>query len=181
MEAQALFDRISALVPDGIAAPLSSENTKDPFFKVKPERWLEVARALRDTPELAFDFMNVITGVDWIKQNILQVVYHLYSYTHKHAAVVKIDLDRANPQVPSVAGIWSTADWQEREQYDLLGIQFTGHPDLRRLLMPDDWVGHPMRKDYKEATHYREMPTTRPSVLDLLGVWDKAHVEGAKK
>jgi NADH-quinone oxidoreductase subunit C len=182
MEAQHIFERVQQLCPDAIAAPLSSENTKDPFFKVKPEKWLQVAQVLRDTPDLGFDFCNNITAVDWIKQNIMQVVYHLWSYRHRHAAVIKIDLDRAKPQVPSVESIWKAANWNEREQYDLFGVEFIGHPELKRILMPDDWVGHPMRKDYKEATDYRGMPTTRPSPLDLLNVYDKAHtkVDGVK-
>ncbi len=182
MEAQQIFEAVQQRCGDAIAAPLSTADTKDPYFKVKPDRWLDVARVMRDTPELAFDFLNVVTAVDWIKQNIIQVVYHLYSYRQKHSIVVKVDCDRAKPQVQSVVPIWSTADWQEREQYDLLGVEFLGHPDLRRLLLPDDWVGHPMRKDYKEAAEYRGMPTTRPSVLDLLGVYDKAHakVDGVK-
>jgi NADH-quinone oxidoreductase subunit C len=182
MEAQKIFELVSARHADAIAAPLSSENTKDPFFKVKAADWPRVAQFLRDEPELAFDFLNNVTAVDWIKQNILQVVYHLFSYRLHHSIVVKIDLDRAKPQVPSVSHIWNAANWNEREQYDLLGVEFLGHPELKRILLPDDWVGHPMRKDYKEATHYREMPTTRPSPLDLLGTYDKAHakVEGVK-
>jgi NADH-quinone oxidoreductase subunit C len=180
MEAQQIFDAVNQRHAEAIAAPLSSENTKDPYFKVKPEHWLAVAQFLRDTPELGFDYLNCVTAVDWIKQNVLQVVYHLYSYRHHHSIVVKVDADRAKPLVPSVVPVWSTANWQEREQYDLLGVEFTGHPDLRRLLMPDDWAGHPMRKDYKEATHYRDMPTSRPSVLDLLGAYDKAQAAAAK-
>jgi NADH-quinone oxidoreductase subunit C len=182
MEAQHIVERVQQLVPDSIAAPLSSENTKDPFFKVKPDKWLDVARALRDTSDLAFDFCNNITAVDWIKQNILQVVFHLWSYRHRHQIVIKIDLDRAKPQLPSVESVWKAANWNEREQYDLFGVEFLGHPELKRILLPDDWVGHPMRKDYKEATEYRGMPTTRPSVMDLLNVYDKAHVkvEGIK-
>src|SRR5262249_38132160 len=111
MEAQHTFERVQNLCPDAIAAPLSSENTKDPFFKIKPDRWLEVARVLKNTPDLGFDFCNNITAVDWIKQNILQVVYHLWSYRHRHGIVIKIDLDRQKPQVPSVESVWKAANW----------------------------------------------------------------------
>lgn len=176
LDAKAIFDLLAGKHGDAVA-DLTVDAVKDPFFKVKPASWLDVARTLRDTPELGFDFLNVVTAVDWIKQNLIQVVYHLYSYRHRHSIVAKIDLPRDKPQVASVASIWRTANWQEREQYDLLGVEFTGHPELRRLLMPDDWVGHPMRKDYKEAADYRGMPTTRPSPLDLLLAFDKAHAE----
>jgi len=176
MEAQKIFELMAQKCGDAVFG-FTAEGTKDPYFKVKPERWLEVARLLRDTPELDFDFLNVLTGVDWIKQNVMQVVYHFYSYRHKHQCVVKIDLDRAKPQVASVESIWKAANWNEREQYDLLGIEFLGHPDLRRILMPDDWVGHPVRKDYKEAAEYRGMPTTRPSPMYLLAAYDKANVK----
>jgi NADH-quinone oxidoreductase subunit C len=76
-----------------------------------------------------------------------------------------------------VAGVWKAADWNEREQFDLFGVEFIGHPDLRRIMLPDDWPGHPMRKDYKEAEAYRGMPTTRPNTLELLPIYDKAPPE----
>jgi NADH-quinone oxidoreductase subunit C len=130
---------------------------------------------LRDDPALRFDFLQNLTAVDWIKRDTIEVVYHLFSYPHRHAIAVKVDLPRAAPRVPSVASVWPTADWMEREQFDLLGVVFLNHPDLRRLLMPDDWVGHPMRKDYHEPRSYRGMPTSRPSPLDLLSGYDRAH------
>ena len=76
--------------------------------------------------------------------------------------MLKVSVPRDRPRLPSAAGLWKNADWLEREQFDLLGVVFDGHPDLRRLLLPDDWVGHPMRKDYREAAEYRGMPTTPP-------------------
>jgi NADH-quinone oxidoreductase subunit C len=155
----------------------TDQNTKDPYFKVKPERWLDVAKLLRDDPELRFDFLQNVTAVDWIKQSQVQVVYHLYSYPKKHSCVVKADLPRDKPQISSVAGLWKAADWNEREQYDLFGVEFLAHPDLRRIMLPDDWPGHPMRKDYKEAESYRGMPTTRPNTLELLPMYDKAPPE----
>src|SRR5262249_5825574 len=148
--------------------------TKDPFFKVKPDDWLEVARALRDDPALKLDFLQNVTAVDWIKLGRLDVVYHLWSYPLGHGCVVKVEVPRDKPRLPSVVEMWKAADWNEREQFDLLGVEFSGHPDLRRILMPDDWPGHPMRKDYKEAEAYRGMSTSRPSVLELLPAFDKA-------
>jgi len=149
MDAKAIYDLVAGRVGDAVSdLTTDAAVTKDAFFKVKPDRWLEVARLLRDTPELAFDFLNCVTAVDYIKENKIQVVYHLYSYPHRHETVVKVDLDRAKPQVPSVESIWKAADWQEREQFDLFGVEFLGHPDLRRILMPDEFTAFPLRKDY---------------------------------
>jgi NADH-quinone oxidoreductase subunit C len=131
-------------------------------------------RFVRDEPDLRFDFLQNLTAIDWIKQDQMQSVYHLYSYPHRHELCVKVDLPREAPRVPSVAGVWRNADWLEREQFDLLGIVYEGHPDLRRLLMPDDWIGHPMRKDYREAAEYRGMATTRTSPIEMLLSYDRS-------
>jgi NADH-quinone oxidoreductase subunit C len=180
MDAQELFTHLSAKVGDAVY-DFTTAGTKDPFFKVKADRWLEVAQVLKDDPHLALDFCDNITAVDWLKQGRIDVVYHFYSYAKKHQCVVKIELTRDKPQVASVANLWRAADWNEREQFDLLGVEFLGHPDLRRIMMPDDWVGHPLRKDYKEQESYRGMSTTRPSVLELLPMYDKASPEDKAK
>ncbi len=180
MDAQAIFDALAARFGDavsGFTPAVAKDGPRDPFFKVKPDRLVEVLAALRDDPALRFDFLQNLTAVDWLKSGVLQVVYHLFSYAHRHELAVKVDLPRDRARVASVAGLWKNADWLEREQFDLLGVVFEGHPDLRRLLMPDDWVGHPMRKDYREAAEYRGMPTSRPSALDLLVSYDK-HEKG---
>lgn len=187
MDPKAIFDLVASKVGDAVydykPAIVGNDKTfkgfanRDNEFKVKPERLLETMKVLRTEPDLDMDFLMCLTGVDYIKEKILQSVYHLFSYRHKHTICVKADLPRDRPHVASVYSIWKTADWHEREQYDLLGIVFEGHPDLRRLLMPDDWIGHPMRKDYKEAEMYRDMPTSRYSPLEMLSVYDKAHVQ----
>ena len=87
-----------------------------------------------------------LSGADY--KDRFEVVYHLYSMENKHKITLKATVDRNNPEIDSVAGIWATADWHERECYDLVGIKFIGHPDRRRILMPEDWEGHPLRKDY---------------------------------
>lgn len=176
MDAQSIFNHLAAKVGDAVY-DFTTAGTKDPFFKVKADRWLEVARVLRDDPELRFDFCNDITGVDWLKQGRIDVVYHLWSYPKAHGIVVKAELPRDKPQIASVVSLWKAADWNEREQYDLMGIEFLGHPDLRRIMLPDDWVGHPLRKDYKEQDAYRGMSTTRPNTLELLPMYDKAPPE----
>lgn len=180
MDSRAIFDLVAARFGEAVfeftdAVDTSAkEGPRDPFFKVRPEAARAVLAFLRDEPALRFDFLQNLTAVDWAGQQRLQVVYHLFSYPHRHEAVVKLDLPREAPRAASVAGLWKNADWLEREQFDLLGVVFEGHPDLRRLLMPDDWVGHPMRKDYREPREYRGMPTSRPSPLELLLSYDKS-------
>jgi NADH-quinone oxidoreductase subunit C len=173
MDPKQIFDHLTAKLGDAVSA-FTTDGTKDPYFKVAADKWLEVAKTLRDDPELDFDFLNNVTAVDWLKQGRIDVVYHLWSYGKKHGCVVKVELPRDKPRVPSVAPLWKAADWNEREQFDLFGVEFLGHPDLRRIMLPDDWPGHPMRKDYKEAESYRGMPTTRPNTLELLPMYDKA-------
>ncbi len=173
MDARGIFEIVAGRFGDAVG-DFTAEGTRDPFFRVRAARWHEVALALRDDPETRLDFLQNLTAVDWIKQEQIEVVYHLWSYARRHGCVVKVALPRAQPEVPSVADVWPAAEWSEREQFDLVGVAFIGHPDLRRILMPDDWPGHPMRKDYVEATSYRGMPTTRANTLELLPIWDKA-------
>ena len=176
MDAKEIFEHLAAKVGDAVSA-FTTDGTKDPYFKVPADKWLDVAKVMKSDPALAFDFLNNVTAVDWLKQNRIDVVYHLWSYSKKHGAVVKVELPRDKPRVPSVYSVWKAADWNEREQFDLFGVEFLGHPDLRRIMLPDDWPGHPMRKDYKEAEAYRGMPTTRPNTLELLPMYDKAPPE----
>jgi len=144
----------------------------DPWIEVAPEALPEICRYLRDDKELRFNYLNCISGVDYFEGDPkkaakvdwkphTEVVYHLWSLVHKHSIVLKVILPRWKddvpgqlPEVPSVASIWSTADWHEREVYDLSGIRFTGHPNLVRILCPEDWVGHPLRKDYEMPLEY---------------------------
>ena len=117
---------------------------------VAPEQLLDVAQTLRD--ELGFNFLSSVTGVDLIDENKLEAVYHTYSISDGGGALVfKVQVDRDNPVIPSLTPLWPAAEFQEREAYDLLGIQFDGHPDLRRILTWDGFDGHPLRKDWKEA------------------------------
>jgi NADH-quinone oxidoreductase subunit C len=125
----------------------------------------EVCRFLKTDPALAFDCLSNLSGVDYPKRNVIQVVYHLFSYRHRHWCVLKVDADRDAPVVPTVSHLWSHANWQEREVFDLLGVSFEGHPDLRRILMPEDWPGHPLRKDFVEPEEYHGIVTSRESLL----------------
>lgn len=155
--------------------PLSDAKA-DPFCVVKADRLLEACRFLETTPGLELDFCEDLTAVDWPKRNVIEVVYHLFSYRHRHGIVLKVEADRANPSVPSVEGVWKAANWMEREVYDLFGVVFPGHPDLRRVLLPDDWEGHPLRKDYQEGEGYHGVPNVRENPLVELRRLDQLRI-----
>jgi NADH-quinone oxidoreductase subunit C len=116
---------------------------------VPVDKLLDVARHLRDAPDARFDFCSDVTATDWPPrgEGRFDVVYSLYSIRHRHRIRVKVKASELQA-VPSVTGIWPAANWLEREVYDMFGVNFTGHPDRRRILMPDDWQGFPQRKDY---------------------------------
>ncbi|MGY3270406.1 NADH-quinone oxidoreductase subunit C [Bacillus sp. TE9106W] len=118
-----------------------------PTLVVETSKYYEVMELLRFHEGLAFDYMSELHATDFVTH--MEVYVHLFSYGKKQSVAVKVKLDREAPQVESVTALWKGADWPEREAYDLLGIVFKGHPNLSRILMPDDWVGHPLRKDYE--------------------------------
>ena len=141
------------------------DQAKDPSIAVVAASIPDVGLFLRDEPELRFDALMNQTGVDYKAKGLIQLVYHLYSYTHRHTIVLKADVPRDAPVAPSVERVWRAAEWLEREIYDLLGVSFEGHPDLRRLLMPEDWIGYPLRKDFVEPEDYHGISTRRESLL----------------
>lgn len=114
--------------------------------------WLQVAKSLRNNTEAPFDYMFCLTCVDWKTKQTM--VYHLSATTTRDTIVVKVDLDRNNPEIESVANIWRTADFHEREVFEMFGVQFLNHPDLRLLILPDDWIGrNPLRKDFEDPVN----------------------------
>lgn len=148
--------------PEGLVLQRLREQFGDALMEVKvwrnettvvlrTEDLVRVCRFLRDEPDLAFDFLSDLTGVDRLKlpgnSPRFEVVYHLHSLQYKRRLRLKVRVDESET-VPTLTGVWETANWHEREVYDLFGVPFQGHPDLRRILMPDDWEGHPLRKDY---------------------------------
>ena len=163
MTVNEIHDRLKAEFGDDVG-PLS-EPKIDPFAVVKTERIADVALFLKRTPGLELDHCNDVTGLDWPKRNVIEVVYHLFSYGHRHGIVLKVEADRAKPVVPSVCGVWKAANWLERECFDMFGVVFTGHPDLRRVLLPDDWQGWPLRKDYQESGGYHSISNVRENPL----------------
>ena len=132
---------------------------------MQPAGIADACQYLKHDPDLAFDALGNLSGVDYPKENAIQVVYHLYSYRHRHSIVLKVNANRDGPVVQSVTRVWRAANWLEREVFDLLGVEFDGHPDLRRLLMPEDWPGHPLRKDFVEPEEYHGIRTSRESLL----------------
>lgn len=146
---------LQAEFPEGTIIS-SNHDVAQPFIVVKTDKITAVATFLRDDPRLYFDFLNCLSGVDsGPAEGKLSVVYHMMSIPHGHRLVLKVVIEREMPEpVPSLANIWLTANWHEREAYDLVGIPFSGHPDLRRILMPNDWNGHPLRKDYVDPDSY---------------------------
>ncbi len=129
----------------------------DPTCVVAAAAVAEVGLFLRDEPDLAFDSLMCLSGVDYGVK--LGVVYNLHSLTHRHRFCLKVLVEReGEPRVASVAAVWPTADWHEREAYDMVGIVFDGHPDPRRILLPDDWEGFPLRKDYKFPRQWHDIP-----------------------
>ncbi len=127
-----------------------------PFSVVDPAEILSVCQFIRYDDRLAMDHLECLAGVDY--KDRVEVVYVLYSMKHRHRYTLKCRLSREGPRLSTVESVWGVANWHEREAYDMIGVVFEGHSDLRRILLPDDWEGHPLRKDYKFPTSYREMP-----------------------
>ena len=149
-----VYERIKAQFPDGVVSVV--ECPGDPFCVLKKEALLPVCRWLKSDPEMQFDLLACVSGTDDTKD--LWVVYHLYSIPKNQKAVLKVNVGRQEPAVETVSEIWKTADWHERETYDMYGIRFDNHPDLRRILLPEDWPGYPLRKDYEFPDEYQGIP-----------------------
>ncbi|MFO1006344.1 MAG: NADH-quinone oxidoreductase subunit C [Planctomycetaceae bacterium] len=164
---QRLVDRFGAEKITGL-----NDKAIDPWIEVAPAAIAEVGAFLKSDPDLAFDSLNNLTAVDYLEtdaklaakfpyQPHIEIVYHLFSFTRKHRTVIKAKFPRwmndqvgQLPELPTVSHIWAIADWHEREAYDMMGVQFLGHPNLVRILCPDDWEGYPLRKDYQFPEEY---------------------------
>lgn len=165
---------IVELLESQLSGKIQEKNLEaiDPFVVVAAEDLTEVCRFLREDDRLKFEILNCISGVDYLEPDQkkapkagfdphTEVVYHLSSFTRQHRFVVKVilprwkdDVEGELPEVPSVTSIWPAANWHEREVYDLSGIWFVGHPELTRILLSEDWEGHPLRKDYEFPLEY---------------------------
>ncbi len=138
----------------GEAVITSAADGLHPHVQVATDQLVEICNFLKIDPELYLDLLRCISAVDWPAKNCMELSYDLISTRFAHAFAIKVSLDRADPKVESVSGIWPTANWHEREAHDLMGIKFNNHPDLRRILMPEDWSGYPLRKDYQDPVEY---------------------------
>jgi NADH-quinone oxidoreductase subunit C len=155
-------------------AIIGEDNFRDQqSFYMKPEALFEICEALLDDIELDIRFLSDITSVDWYgddeeKNGRFEVVYNLYSLKHKYRIFLKARLPGDNPVIDSLTSLWQSANWLEREVYDMMGIRFTGHPDLTRILTPDDFEGHPLRRDFPltwEQPHFSWNMDDPPEVI----------------
>ncbi len=167
-------EQILALLKDKFGDSITGSNLQaiDPWIEIAPSAIVEVGNFIKKDPCLLMDHLNNLTGVDYFEpdaakqknfghQPHVEIVYHLSSYTHKHNITLKVILPRWQgdvagqlPEMPTVSSVWGIANWHERECYDLVGVNFIGHPNLTRILCCDDWVGHPLRKDYEFPLEY---------------------------
>jgi len=170
---------VQAKVPGAVVEVV--ETGRHPFLRITAEHLVAACLVLRDDPELALDCCHLVSAVDWLGKTpadgpgSIEVVYHLVSYAKKTSAayrrsavkndgfvVLRVRVPRDKPEVPSVMGVWVGADWHEREMWDLMGVKFTDRPLLRRILLPEDWPGHPLRKDWAYPVEYHGIPIIPP-------------------
>ena len=149
---------LSIISPLCQTPPVADESCTPKAIKISSGDLLVVMDALYKSPATYFDMLSCVTGVDnGVDTGTMEVAYNLYSIPFNYHLMIKVVLPREKPEVESVSMIWKTANWQEREIFDMYGIHFKNHPDLRRILMPADWEGHPLRKDYKQQEYYRDI------------------------
>ena len=171
--------KVAARFPGAVVEQVLSG--RHPYLRIAGDRIVDVCTLLRDDPDLQMDCLHLLSGVDWPAKTpaegpgSIDVVYHVVSYAKRPDAAyrkavpkndafvaLKVRVPRDVPEVPSVMGVWAGADWHERETYDLLGVRFTGRPPLRRILLPEDWPGHPLRKDWDYPVEYHGIPIIPP-------------------
>jgi len=146
------FEEIKKMIEEKFPDDID-EGSEDSYIYLKPDNWLNIAKWLFSDASLLFNSLQCQMGID-MGEEILESRYNLHSMQHDHYLEVRIRVTRANAKIPSVEQIWRIADWFERETYDMLGIEYLGHRDLRRILLPSDWEGWPLRKDYQEPDTY---------------------------
>ncbi len=137
--------------PDSV---VENDELGDHQVELKGENWADIAKFLKENPSLYMDQLECISGVDLGEEKPLQSRYNLHSMEHRHKIEVVITLSKDNPSVPSIEQVWGIGDWFERETYDMYGIVYEGHRDLRRILLPEDWEGWPLRKNYETPESY---------------------------
>jgi NADH-quinone oxidoreductase subunit C len=156
MAALAIANLLQERFPGKVIAAFAED--KHPRIHINAGDWRIIAEFLLKEPSLKMDWLANLSGIDYAADEMMCVVYDLWSMEHRHQFAVKVFAPRDGASIPSVCDLWPAANWHEREAFDLLGIGFPGHPDLRRILCADDWVGFPLRKDYVFPREYHGIP-----------------------
>ncbi len=153
MEPKEIHSKLRGKFSEAILDFKEVSATSDPYVEAAPEKIYQILEYLKNDTDLYFDNLICVSGVDYPDR--MEVVYHLFSYRHLHKLTLKTSLkDKEHAELHSACDLWRAANWLEREVYDLFGIKFKEHPDLRRILLPDDWEGYPLRKDYKHQEYW---------------------------
>ena len=150
------FDAIVKILDSKAAGKYSIIEGKEAIL-VSPDNWIETSMLLKNDSEFDFNYLMCLSSYDKGNDKTYGVAYNLFSITKHHYLEVRVEIEDGMP-IPSVVSLWQTANWHEREAYDMMGIKFYGHPDLKRILLPEDWEGFPLRKDYKVADYYHGVP-----------------------
>ena len=153
------FDDIVKIIESKAVGQSSRIEGKE-AVNVSPDNWVEISILLKNESDLDFDYLMCISSYDKGDGKIYGVAYNLFSTIKKHYLEVRVETEDGK-SIPSVVSLWKTANWHEREAYDMRGIQFEGHPNLKRILLSDDWEGHPLRKNFKEPDYYHGMPVPK--------------------
>ena len=148
MDKDQLIAAVTAKFPEAKVDPSPSNLA---VLIVPVGQYRAVMEFLKNDPAMNFDYPMCQTAADWPERNVIAAIAHLYSMSLDHKIAVKVELDRGNPKMPTISDLWPGFDWFERETYDMYGVTFDDHPDLRRIMMTDDWVGFPLRKDYRDS------------------------------
>ena len=151
------FVEIKEYLDKHMSGMFEIKDDKDSFY-VNPENLIEVMDFLKNDSNMRFDTLMCVTGYD---DGIIGSAYNLFSLEKNQYIEVRVEVDRENPTIPTVEGLWKAAEWHERESYDLFGINYEGHSDLRRNLLPNDWEGYPLRKDFVTPEFYNGMPVPK--------------------
>ena len=177
MDATGIYENLKGKFGDQISE-LVTENP-DPFIVVQKSSIADICGYLKEEPGFEFDFLRSISGVDTEEE--LELVYHLFSYKHRTSLTLKLRMAYDDIEVSTVEPHWKAADWHEREQFDLFGFDFNGHPDMRRLLLPEDWEGHPLLKNYEYPEEYHDIDHYRPDPLDQFKALDDLVAKAKEK
>jgi len=170
LASQEIAEILKSTFPQAVVEAVA--DSSHPSATITPESWHDVALFLRDDPRLGMNMLRCVSGVDLHPEPFIELVYDLIAmqpgdegglWRDGGQIAIRLRLPRDGGHVRSVADVWPTAEWHEREAFDLLGVKFDQHPDLRRILCPDDWVGHPLRKDYEFPKEYEGIPAAATS------------------